>query len=298
MDLVSILPAPVARAGDDMKVCANTMVRFNGTKSTDIDGVVNRYSWDFGDGQAGGGDQPEHMYTDPGTYRVTLQIEGDNLGLCSPVSTDDLIVDVIDAPKPAISAPKAAATNQEVAFDGTGSSIGSHTALGYEWDFGDGSTGTGAVARHAYAQPGTYRVLLRAVAPAEAGGCASAQAVHVITVNAAPTADPGAARSVEVGQSLLLSAAGSSDPDGGIADYRWDFGDGATAAGIEVRHIWRTAGRYPVKLVVSDGTGLPNGTNEKSVEIEVTDKPKVEISAAPVACVGQEVPFGLANLPA
>ncbi|WP_202333420.1 PKD domain-containing protein [Mesorhizobium sp. L-8-3] len=296
--LVSILPAPVARAGDDMKVCANTIVRFDGTRSTDIDGVVNRYSWDFGDGQAGGGDQPEHMYSDPGTYRVTLQIEGDNLGLCSPVSTDDLIIDVIDAPKPAISAPKAAATNQEVTFDGTGSSIGSRIALRYEWDFGDGSTGTGAIARHAYAQPGTYRALLRAVAPAEAGGCASAQAVHVITVNAAPNADPGPGRSVEVGQSLLLSGARSSDPDGGIADYRWDFGDGGSAAGIEVRHIWRTAGRYRVMLVVSDGTGLPNGTDEKSVEIEVTDKPKVEISAASVACVGQEVRFGLSALSA
>ena len=98
--LVSILPAPVARAGMDLNVCANTAVKFDGRQSTDVDGVVNRFSWDFGDGQAGGGDQPEHTYLDPGTYRATLQIEGDNLGLCSPVSNDEVVVTVRSAPKP------------------------------------------------------------------------------------------------------------------------------------------------------------------------------------------------------
>ena len=296
--LVSVLPAPVARAGEDMKICANTPVRFDGRKSTDVDGVVNRFSWDFGDGQAGGGDQPEHSYLEPGTYRVSLQIEGDNLGLCSPVSSDELVVTVSSAPKPAISALKAAATGQQVAFDATGSSIEGNVGLSYDWDFGDGTTGSGAIAEHAYAQPGTYRVQLKATAPPEAGGCASASAVHVITVNAAPTADPGGDRTVEVGQPLLFSGAGSSDPDGGIAEYRWDFGDGETASGVEARHIWRTAGRYEVALTVSDGTGLSNGENEKRIAVEVADAPKVEISAAAVACVGEAVGFGLANLPA
>ena len=159
--LITILPAPVAHAGDDMQVCANTSVRFDGTKSIDLDGVVNRFSWDFGDGQAGGGDQPEHTYLDPGTYRATSQIEGDNLGICSPVSSDELIVTVIDSPKAAIKAPAAAATAEEIAFDGTGSTIGNKTALNFAWDFGDGTTGTGAVARHAFAEPGVYRVQFR-----------------------------------------------------------------------------------------------------------------------------------------
>ena len=296
--LVSIQPAPVARAGMDLNVCANTSVRFDGRQSTDVDGVVNRFSWDFGDGQAGGGDQPEHTYLDPGTYRATLQIEGDNLGLCSPISNDELVVTVRSAPKPAIAAPDAAATNQEVVFDGTGSSIESHIALTYEWDFGDGVLGTGAIAKHAYAKPGDYSVKLQVTAPAEAGGCASTQLVHLVKVNAAPVADAGADRIVEVNQPLLLSGAGSRDPDGGIAEYRWEFGDGENARGVEVRHIWRKAGRHLATLTVSDGTGLPNETNARSIWVDVAEAPKVEIHSASMICVGNAVAFSLANLPA
>jgi PKD repeat protein len=295
--LITVLPAPVARAGDDMKVCANTAVRFDGRASTDVDGVVNRFSWDFGDGQAGGGDQPEHTYLEAGTYRATLQIEGDNLGLCAPVSSDELIVTVQSAPKPAISAPSAAATMQEIIFDGTGSSIDGQFALGYEWDFGDGSSGTGAVVKHAYAKPGRYQAKLRVTAPEQAGGCASTQLVHLVTVNASPVADAGFDRTVEVNRPLLLSGAASSDPDGGIASYRWDFGDGETASGVETRHIWRKAGRHRVTLTVDDGTGLSNATNAKSVWIDVTPPPKVEIASEKVACTGAPVAFSLTNVP-
>ncbi|MBL8584055.1 MAG: PKD domain-containing protein, partial [Rhizobiaceae bacterium] len=163
--------------------------------------------------------------------------------------------------------------------------------------FGDGATGAGAVSRHAFAQPGVYRVQLQANASAAAGGCSSTKAVHVLTVNAAPVADPGPDRSVEVGQELLLSGAASHDPDGGIAAYDWDFGDGEKTAGVEVRHIWRKPGQHRVTLKVDDGSGVANAVTEKSFVLSVADKPKVAIDAIPVACVGRPVAFGLANLP-
>ena len=168
----------------------------------------------------------------------------------------------------------------------------------YEWDFGDGVVGTGAIAKHAYAKPGDYQVKLQVTAPAEAGGCASTQLVHLVKVNAAPVSDPGADRAVEVNQPLLLSGAGSRDPDGGIAGYRWDFGDGESADGVEVRHIWRKAGRHLATLTVSDGTGLPNETNARSIWVDVAEAPKVEIQSASMTCVGNPEAFSLANLPA
>ncbi|MEX0406578.1 PKD domain-containing protein [Aquibium sp. LZ166] len=296
--LMTVLPAPVANAGEDIKVCANTTVRFDGRKSTDIDGVVNRFSWDFGDGQTGGGDQPEHAYTDPGTYRVTLQIEGDNLGLCSPVSSDDLQVTVLSAPRAVIAAQKAAAVGEEVVFDGQPSFIDGGQVTGHEWDFGDGSTGSGAIVRHAFAEPGVYRVQLKALSGQDASGCASADAIHLVTVNAAPTAVVAGNGAVEVDQPLELSAAGSRDPDGGIAEYRWDFGDGGTAAGVEVRHIWREPGRYRASLTVSDGTGLVNAEDTAEFLVEVADAPRTQIVTAEAACAGESLRFSLSNLPA
>ena len=46
----------------------------------------------------------------------------------------------------------------------------------------------------------------------------------------------------------------SNDPDGStIASYQWDFGDGQTATGASVSHVYSTTGNYSAVLTVSDG---------------------------------------------
>ena len=45
---------------------------------------------------------------------------------------------------------------EEVAFSAAGSSDPDGDALTFEWDFGDGNTGTGLTTKHTYAQPGDY----------------------------------------------------------------------------------------------------------------------------------------------
>lgn len=295
--LASVLPAPVARAGEDIEICAGTTIRFDGTASSDVDGVVNRYSWDFGDGQTGGGDQPEHSYAEEGIYRVTLQIEGDNLGLCSPVSTDDLTVTVLDAPVAVITAKASAAVGEEVEFDSLKSTSKSASISGFDWDFGDGAQASGETVRHSFDKPGLYEVRLKARAAEGAGGCVSADVIHLITVNAPPVAEFESASSIEVDRPLSLSASGSVDTDGGITAYRWDFGDGTTATGVSVNHVWRTAGEYAVTLTVDDGTALRNSTNTITKTIEVMPAPAAEIVAPAVACAGQMTRFDLGNLP-
>lgn len=295
--LATVLPAPVAHAGDDIEICAGTTIRFDGTGSSDVDGVVNRYSWDFGDGQTGGGDRPEHRYAEEGIYRVTLQIEGDNLGLCSPVSTDDLTVTVLDAPVAVITAKASAAVGEDVEFDSLKSTSKSAPISAYVWDFGDGTSASGNTVRHAYDEPGIYEVRLQARGAEGEGGCVSADVVHLITVNAAPMAEIESLDTVEVHRPLSLSAAGSGDSDGGIVRYSWDFGDGTTATGMAVDHVWREPGQYAVALTVDDGTGLSNSTNTVTRTIEVTPSPAAEIAAPAVACAGEMTQFDLANLP-
>lgn len=295
--LASVLPAPISRAGDDIEICAGTPIRFDGTGSSDVDGVVNRYSWDFGDGQTGGGDQPEHSYAEEGIYRVTLQIEGDNLGLCSPVSSDDLTVTVLDAPVAVITAKATAAVGEEVEFDSLKSTSKSASISGYDWDFGDGMQASGETVRHAYGKPGVYEVRLKAKAAEGEGGCVSADVVHLITVNESPLAVIESASTVEVHRPLSLFASGSTDSDGGISEYRWEFGDGTTATGVAVNHVWREPGQYSVALTVDDGTALSNSTNTLTKMIEVTPAPAAQIAAPAVACAGQMTRFDLSNLP-
>lgn len=53
-------------------------VAVDGSSSTDEDGALTGYTWNFGDGTTGTGATPTHTYASPGTYTVTLTV-ADNL---------------------------------------------------------------------------------------------------------------------------------------------------------------------------------------------------------------------------
>ncbi len=58
-----------------------------------------------------------------------------------------------------------------------------------------------------------------------------------------------------VGQAVTLTAAGSSDPDGTIVGYAWDFGDGQASTGSSASHSYSAAGSYSATLIVTDDKG-------------------------------------------
>ena len=54
---------------------------------------------------------------------------------------------------------------------------------------------------------------------------------------------------------VTFSAINSSDPDGSLTGFDWDYGDGNTGFGITVTHTFTQAGNYPVILTVTDNSG-------------------------------------------
>ena len=151
---------PVARAGEDIIACARTEVQFDGSASTDVDGVVNSFAWDFGDGGIGGGETPSHIFTKPGTYRVFLKIEGEKVGICNSTSTDEVEAKIIEGPVAIINAPAAVPITDAVTFDASASTMSDGNIIDWQWDFGDGETATGESATHQYAAAGVYQVSL------------------------------------------------------------------------------------------------------------------------------------------
>ena len=105
-----------------------------------------------------------------------------------------------------------------------------------------------------------------------------ADSVQVTVVNTPPTAYFTA--SPMSGQAPLevdFDALGSSDIDGSIASYSWDFGDSKTGDVEKLTHTYKTPGKYYPTLTVTDNLGL---SNTYSSEISVSAFPTLSVSLA------------------
>ena len=71
---------------------------------------------------------------------------------------------------------------------------------------------------------------------------------------------------------VVFNASSSSDPDGRIVRYEWYFGDGATARGVQVQHVFGDDGEYTVRLTVRDNRGAEDTA---TTVIEVLNPPPV-----------------------
>ncbi|MDD1682431.1 MAG: PKD domain-containing protein [Methanoregula sp.] len=173
-----------------------------------------------------------------------------------------------------------------VKFDASASS-GTNGISSYAWDFGDKTKGQGKTASHVYQAAGTYTITLTVTdkgTPAQAG-----TTTRQITVNAppdsnrAPTANFMADKgSGNASLTVAFDASGSSDIDGNITQYAWDFGDGKTGSGVTSSHPYESAGNYQVTLTVTDNKGSSASTF-KSVSVTVAKNPPIaEFSATPL----------------
>ncbi|MGR6966817.1 PKD domain-containing protein [Geodermatophilus sp. URMC 61] len=87
------------------------------------------------------------------------------------------------------------------------------------------------------------------------------------TENQAPVA---AVAHTNQGRTFTFSAAGSTDADGRITGYAWDFGDGATAEGADVTHEYAAAASYTVTVTVTDDDGATT-TATRAVVVPADD---------------------------
>ncbi|QIK84194.1 PKD domain-containing protein [Sanguibacter sp. HDW7] len=90
---------------------------------------------------------------------------------------------------------------------------------------------------------------------------------HAVGSGTVPNETPTAAFSADVTElSVALDASGSDDPDGTIASYAWDLGDGQSATGKTPSHTYAADGTYTVKLTVTDDRGA-TATTSKDVTV-------------------------------
>ena len=193
-------------------------VAFDGSGSADGDGSIVSYEWDFGDGSSGTGETASHSYGAGGTFSVTLTVTDDD-GAATSVSQDVTVEVPNEAPSAVFTATP---SGLDVAFDGSGSADGDGSIVSYEWDFGDGSSGTGETASHSYGAGGTFSVTLTVT---DDDGAATSVSQDVTVDD-----DPGTAPVAFVEDAFERSVSGGW----GVADTGGSWSTSGTSSSYEV----------------------------------------------------------------
>ena len=270
-------PVPVIQADRTSGEVPFT-VQLTAIASTDPDGDITRFAWDFGDGSPAG-DQAalSHTYGVAGQYTITLVVSdaaGHDASLQLVVTAE-----TPPAPPPMNRPPVAAATVTPASgpapltaqLSAAGSSDPDNDIAEYVWTFGDGtSSQSGREVSHVYARAGQFTAQVIVTDAVRQSSTADV----MITVTAPPTmSSPPVARGTVSTLSgpaplrVTFSGAGSSDPDGDIASYAWRFGDGSPVdSRISGDHVYTQPGMFTMSLTVTDMAG---NTDSISATIDV-----------------------------
>lgn len=223
--------------------------------STDSDGAIASWSWDFGDGGTSTLRNPTHEYPDNGYYSVILTVTDDD-GLTDSISTDVFVGNVW--PSVDFTFSPTSPTDQDLIQFTDLSSDADGIITSWSWEFGDGATSSLQNPTHHYTAVGSYRVNLT-VWDDDGGNNPASKDIVVSNVslasNVPPTADFTSSPSLPTASDVVQFTDASTDPDGTIVSWSWNFGDGTYSTSKNPQHSYNTHGQYTVVLEVTDNDG-------------------------------------------
>jgi len=234
------------------------LIQFTDT-STDVDGSIVNWTWDFGDGTISHQQHPTHQYTDNGEYQISLSIRDDDgesnmtIGTLNISNQPPVCQFSLTPSKPSTVSIINFTDNS---FDADG------VIVNWTWDFGDGNTSYLKNPVHSYDENGEYLVSL--LVKDDDGECHSSSSVISID-NIKPqccfsfpldilTADP-----VDFTDTSI-------DSDGSIVNWSWSFGDGNRSFLQHPTHTFSDSGNYTVNLTITDNDNATN-TTEQYIQI-------------------------------
>ena len=251
---------PVADAGGPYTGDIGETITFDGSGSYDPDGSITSYSWTFGDGGTESGKNPSHTYTTQGTFTVTLKVTDNN----GATDTDTAKVTIGGNKSPVANftySPVSPTDLDTITFTDTSTDDGQ--IINWTWYFGDGNISYAQNPSYKYDDNGTYIVVLTVKDDEGASDTVSKQ---IEVANEQPTAyfihQPDKPK---INEEVTFTDS-SSDADGTIVNYTWNFGDGNISYEQNPVHKYAEDGTYTVTLSVTDNDGA---TDEATLTITV-----------------------------
>jgi hypothetical protein len=251
--------------------CSGRVCTYNSSNSTDSDGTIASYLWNFGDGTSSTSASPSKTYAADGLYAVSLSITDDD----SATDSTNQRISVFNATQapdtsndnvPPRAAFSKSCSGLVCSFNAGSSTDSDGSISSYVWTFGDGTTASGATPSKTYTAAGTYSVRLevidndgdydikfRNVQVNVSGGATEANQPPIASYTKSCT-----------GLTCTFNASGSSDSDGTISNYYWSFGNGVivTTQSSSQSKTFPNSGTYKVTLVVEDNVGLKDVTRQ------------------------------------
>jgi PKD repeat protein len=240
----------------DVYACAPYLVHF-----ADSSFQADSYLWDFGDSATSTNASPEHVYTQPGIYTVTLTV-GSNMG-CSDVMTRPQYITVLGPVTHFSSTPTEGCSPFTVNF--TNESV---NAIDWAWNFGDGYSALTTDASHTFNDTGTFTVTL---VTHDTAGCSSYYELpQKVEIHPTPVASFTLASTTSCMNTPPLFTNTSQFADNVI----WYFGDGTMSTDFNPNHAYTLPGTYYPSLVVRTQFGCQDSIHS-NVPITILATPQV-----------------------
>lgn len=275
--LVALLDARFT-VSDSMAGCPPLSVTFSSTSKPGMRPITS-WKWDFGDGTSSTLQNPQKVFTRPGTFSVKLVVSD---GRCADsVSKTELIR--IQGPE-----GSGTVTNNDgcsplqVTFKAQ-----SVDAASVSWDFGNGVIGHGFSTSYTYTTPGRYIpfMILK-----DSNGCSTSGPIDdIVWVRKDPV--PSFSHSGSCAGAPTTFFNQSTPGEGSLSSATWNFGDGTiqhSSGNDPVQYNYLSPGTYWVSLEVENLYGC---VAKDSMEVEISEIDAHINLSQHGACFTDSVPF-------
>jgi gliding motility-associated-like protein len=258
-------------------VCLGQSIHFT-NQSVAGSSPITSYSWDFGDGNASTTQNPNHIYSAPGSYTVTLTVQASNGQADFELKSAYVTVNPKPTPNFTVTA-NGCSLPVSVNFSNT-----STGATSYAWNFGNSQTSTlQNPASINYTTAGTYNVTLIAT---NSFGCKDTLVKPIVISNF----QAGITAPATACQNTPVSITNNSTV--GSNSWNWSFPGGSPASSTSQNNtvVYSTPGTYTISLTAQNTSLGCSGNTTKQITILPTPIPSFTANPT-TGCAPQGVTF-------